>query len=114
MVDENILPLTLEITISTKVIFEFAKSFDIHVRHSDVHICARRLPGNTQASSLWPKQLWRAKSNVEVMLSEKSAALAILRSQATLTTQPSISNLLSRFTRRCRITLLPFPPKGRG
>jgi hypothetical protein len=46
MVDENALSPTPETTISAKVILELAKRFDIHVRHSDVHSCARRLPNN--------------------------------------------------------------------
>jgi hypothetical protein len=75
-VDEKIFSPTLEITISAKVIFEFAKRDNIHVRHNDVHICARKLPDITQSSSLRSKRLWRGTCNVEVTLTYMSAALA--------------------------------------
>jgi hypothetical protein len=58
---------------------------------------------------LRPKQIWRATCNVEVTLSNISAALAVLRSQAAPTTQPSTGYLLDRSTRPCRITLPPPP-----
>jgi hypothetical protein len=107
MVYETILALTLETTISANVIFEFAKTFEIQLRHSDVRIRARLLPTNSITSFMRPKHLWRATSYVEVTLSERSVALAVLRSQAAPTTHPPTYYLLDHFAQPCRINLPP-------
>jgi hypothetical protein len=60
MVEATPLSRTLENNISSNTIFELVKTYNIHVRHSDVRICARGLPATARTTSLRPNEQGRA------------------------------------------------------
>jgi hypothetical protein len=71
------------------------------------HMRSDGLPATARTTSLRPNEHGRATSNVKVMFSDKSVALAALRSHAEPPTRPPSRHLLDRSGRLCRITLPP-------
>jgi hypothetical protein len=108
MMDEIILAQSLKAIFGKRYFRIRLNLIEVQLRHSDVqHIRVRRPPINPRASSLRSKHLWRATCNVEVTLSDRSAVLAVLCSQAAPTPKPSSGHSLVRSARPYRITLPP-------